>query len=181
MTSLKRASGLLLALALVLGLQAVAYAQTGAASITGLVTDQSGAATPGVAVAATNQATNVEYTAVSNDAGSYTITSVPVGTYVVKSSLTGFKTTTTRPITLEAKQIARLDFKMEVGALEDTVEVTAQSPVLQTESVTVGEVISGNTVQSLPLNGRNLGQLALLLTGSLTYNPRGFTNIGAST
>ena len=77
MTSLRRVCGLLLALALVLGLQAIAYAQTGAASITGLVTDQSGAAAPGVTVTATNQATNVEYTAVSNEAGNYTITSVP--------------------------------------------------------------------------------------------------------
>ena len=150
MTSLKRASGLLLVLALVLGLQAVAYAQTGAASITGLVTDQSGAAVPGVTVVATNQATNVEYTAVTNATGSYDILSVPVGRYVVKAALSGFKTTSTRPITLEAKQIARLDLKMEVGALEDTVEVTAQAPVLQTETATVGEVISANTVQSLP-------------------------------
>jgi hypothetical protein len=179
MTLLKRGCGLLLAIALVLGLQAVAYAQTGAASITGLVTDQSGAATPGVTVTATNQATNVDYTAVSNQAGSYTITSVPVGMYIVKSALSGFKTTSTKPIMLEAKQIARLDFKMEVGALEDTVEVTAESPVLQTETVTVGEVVSGNTVQSLPLNGRNPGQLALLLTGTMTVNPAGFTNIGA--
>ncbi len=179
MTLLKRGCGLLLAIALVLGLQAVVYAQTGAASITGLVTDQSGAATPGVAVTATNQATNVEYTAVSNQAGSYTITSVPVGMYVVKSALSGFKTTSTRPIMLEAKQIARLDLKMEVGALEDTVEVTAESPVLQTESVTVAEVVSGNTVQSLPLNGRNPGQLALLMTGTMTVNPAGFTSIGA--
>jgi hypothetical protein len=132
-----------------------------------------------VTVTATNQATNVDYTAVSNQAGNYAITSVPVGTYVVKSALSGFKTTATRPIMLEAKQIARLDFKMEVGALEDTVEVTAQTPVLQTESVTVGEVISGNTVQSLPLNGRNPGQLALLMTGTLTPNPGAFTNIGA--
>ena len=146
MTSLKRASGLLLALALVLGLQAVAYAQTGAASITGLVTDQSGAPTPGVTVTATNQATNVDYTAVSNASGNYTITSVPVGTYVVKAGLSGFKTTATRPIQLEAKQIARVDLKMEVGALEDTVEVTAQAPVLQTETATVGEVLSANTV-----------------------------------
>ena len=70
----------------------LAHAQTGAASITGLVTDQSGAALPGVTVTATNQATNVAYTAVSNEAGNYTITSVPVGTYVVKAELTGFKT-----------------------------------------------------------------------------------------
>ena len=68
---------------------------------------------------------------------------------------------------------------MEVGQLEDMVEVTAPAPVLQTESATVGEVISGNTVQSLPLNGRNVGQLALLLPGTVTYNPRGFTNIGS--
>ena len=156
-----------------------AYAQTGAASITGLVSDPSGAETPGVTVTATNQATNVGYSAVSNDAGVYTITSVPVGRYVVKAVLAGFKTAATRPITVEAKQIARLDFKLDVGALEDTIEVTAQAPVLQTESATVGEVVSGNTVQSLPLNGRNVAQLALLLPGTTTYNPRGFTNIGA--
>src|SRR3990172_7926990 len=147
MTHFKRVGGLLLALALVLGLQTAAYAQTGAASITGLVTDPSGAETPGVTVTATNQATNVGYSATSNQAGVYTITSVPVGTYVVKAVLSGFKTATTRAITVEAKQIARLDFKLDVGALEDTVEGTAQGPVL--------------------------------LPGTTTYNPKGFTNIGA--
>jgi len=68
---------------------------------------------------------------------------VPVGTYVVKAALSGFKTTSLRPIALEAKQIARVDLRMEVGALEDTVEVTAQSPVLQTETATRREVLSG--------------------------------------
>ena len=156
-----------------------AFAQTGAAQITGLVTDETGAAAPGATVSALNQASNVEYTGISNQSGNYAITSLPVGTYVVKSSLGGFKTVTTKAIALEAKQIARLDFRMEVGAVEDMVEVTAAAPVLQTESATVGEVISGNTVQSLPLNGRNVGQLALLLPGTVTYNPRGFTNIGS--
>jgi Carboxypeptidase regulatory-like domain/TonB dependent receptor-like, beta-barrel len=179
MTPFTRGCGLLLALVTVPGLQAAAYAQTGAASITGLVADATGAAAPGVTITATNQATNVPYTALSNDAGNYTITAVPVGTYVVKAELAGFKTATTKAMTLEAKQIARLDFRMEVGGIEDTIEVTAQAPVLQTESATVGEVISGNTVQSLPLNGRNVGQLALLLPGTVTYNPRGFTNIGS--
>ena len=173
-----RVVGLLffLVLGLVLGAQPPAVAQTGAASITGLLTDQSGAAAPGATVTATNQATSVEYTAVSNDAGNYTVTSVPVGTYVVKAALSGFKTATTKPIELEAKQIARLDFKLQVGSLEDTVEVTAEAPVLQTESATVGEVISGTTVNSLPLNGRNTGQLALLLPGVVTPNPQSFVN-----
>ena len=95
-------------------------------------------------VTATNQATNVAYTAVSNNAGNYTITSVPVGTYVVKAELPGFKTAATKPIAVEAKQIVRLDFKLELGAVEETVEVAATSPVLQTETATVGEVISGH-------------------------------------
>ncbi len=164
-----------LALALALALPGLARAQTGAASITGLVNDQSGAAAPGVTIVARNRGTNVEYTTVSNQAGNYSILSVPVGTYVVRSELSGFRTATTKPIVLEAKQIARLDFQMQVGALEDTVEVTSRAPVLQTETATVGEVLSANTMQSLPLNGRNPSQLALLLPGSVTPNPDSFT------
>ena len=139
--------------------------------MTGLITDQSGAAVPGATVTATNQATNVDYTAVTNEAGNYTITSVPVGTYIIKAELASFKTATTKPITVEAKQILRLDFKLEVGGLEQNVEVTGESPVLQTESATVGEVISGTTLSSLPLNGRNTGQLSLLLPGRRHAEP----------
>jgi hypothetical protein len=158
---------------------ASAGAQTGTASLTGLVTDESGAAVPGVTVTATNQATRVTSVAVSNDAGNYTITPLTVGTYVITAELAGFRTSTTAPIALEARQVARLDFKMAVGQVAETVQVTAASPILQTETTTVGEVLSGNTVQSLPLNGRNTGQLTLLLPGTVTYNPRGFTNIGS--
>jgi hypothetical protein len=156
---------------------ATALAQTGAASLTGIVTDQSGAAVPGATVTATNQATNVDYVSVSNDAGAYTMTSLPVGTYVVKSELSRFKTAATKPLQMEAQQIVRLDFKLELGGLEETVEVTSESPVLQTESATVGEVISGTTLSTLPLNGRNTGQLALLLVGVVTPNPGSFTSI----
>src|SRR5262245_21286396 len=108
-----------LALVLLLGLRTNAFAQTGAASITGLLMDQSGAAAPGVTVTAINQATNVAYTAVSNSAANYDIAAVPVGTYVVKAELQGFKTTTTKPFQLEAKQFARLDLMLELGSLED--------------------------------------------------------------
>src|SRR5262245_49613784 len=90
-----------------------ASAQTGAASLTGIVADQSGAAVPGATVTATNQATNVDYRAVSNETGNYTVTSLPVGTYVLKAELTGFKTVSTKPIQVEAKQIVRMDFKLE--------------------------------------------------------------------
>src|SRR2546425_5123809 len=167
--------GLLLALGLIA--PATALAQTGAGSLTGIVTDQTGATVPGATVTATNQATNVIYTAVSNEAGNYTVTSLPIGTYVVKVELSGFKTAATKPIELEAKQILRVDFKLEVGTLEEAIEVTGESPVLQTESATVGEVISGTTLAALPLNGRNTGQLSLLLPGVVTPNPSTFAEI----
>jgi len=170
-------SNALLFLALAGLLPVNAFAQTGAASLTGIVTDQSGAAVPGATVTATNQATNVTYTAISNETGNYTVTSLPVGTYVLKTELAGFKTAATRPIDVEAKQILRFDFKLELGAIEETVQVVGQSPLLQTESVTVGEVISGRTVTELPLNGRNTGQLSLLLPGTVTVNPGSFTAV----
>jgi outer membrane receptor protein involved in Fe transport len=168
------ASGLLL-LAIGLLAPSPALAQTGAATVTGIVTDQSGAAIPGATVTATNQATNVDYTAVSNEAGNYTITSLPLGTYVVKAELTSFKTASTKPIQAEAMQTIRMDFRLELGSVEETVEVTGESPVLQTETATVGEVISGTTLQALPLNGRNAGQLSLSLPGVVTPNPGSFT------
>src|ERR1043166_3159498 len=97
-----------------------AFAQTGAASLTGIISDSSGAKVPGVTVTATNQATNVAYTAVTNEAGNYSVTSVPVGTYVLKAELSGFKTATTNPIDVEAKAIVRMDFTLQLGAIEET-------------------------------------------------------------
>jgi hypothetical protein len=170
-------SNVLLGLAVGLLAPGTALAQTGAASMTGFVSDQSAASMPGATVTATNQATNVEYSGISNEAGNYTLTSLPVGTYVVKAELPGFKTAATKPIQIEAKQIVRLDFTLELGELAETVEVAGQSPLLQTESVTVGEVISGTTTNALPLNGRNTGQLSLLLPGTVTPNPSAFTEI----
>src|SRR5262249_58593577 len=78
---------------------------------------------------------------------------------------------------VEAKAIVRMDFTLAIGAIEETLLVAGQSPLLQTESVTVGEVISGTTVVALPLNGRNTGQLSLLLPGAVTVNPGSFTAV----
>ena len=161
-------------------LPAGARAQTGTASITGLVMDETGGALPGVTVTATNQATNVEHVAVTNEAGNYTITPVTVGTYVIKAELAGFRTVDDRAhcARSQAGRAPRLQDGGR-GRLPRPSRLPASSPILQTETTTVGEVLSGNTVQSLPLNGRNTGQLALLLPGTVTYNPRGFTNIGS--
>jgi Carboxypeptidase regulatory-like domain/TonB dependent receptor len=156
-----------------------AISQSGAATLTGLIVDDSGGALPGATVTATNLATGVPSVAITNESGSYTIAALLVGSYSVTVELTGFRTTTQSNVTLEARQVARLNFRLAVGAVQETLEVTGSAPILQTETTTVGEVLSGATVQSLPLNGRNTGQLTLLLPGTITYNPRGFTNIGS--
>src|SRR5688572_11072258 len=125
-------------------------AQTGLATVTGLVTDNSGAAVPGVTVTATNQATNVEYTGLSNEAGAYVITGVPIGTYVVRSALTGFKTVQSN-VDLSAGQTARVDFKLDVGAVEERLEVVATGAVLQTENAVVGQTMQREQVEKLPI------------------------------
>ena len=169
--SVRRWFGTLLLIAFGLLIPQLAFAQTGAASLTGIVTDETGATVPGATVTATNQATNVEYTAVSNDAGSYTVTSLPVGTYIVKAELSRFKTAASQPIAMEARQVVRFDFKLQLGAVEETVEVVSDTPVLQTETATVGSVISGTTLSALPLNGRNTGQLSLSCPASCRRTP----------
>lgn len=125
---------LVLALALV---PSPGWGQTGLASVTGIVTDSSGAAVPGVTVTATNQATNVPYTGVTSQAGAYIITAVPIGAYVVKVELEGFKAVQST-VTLSAGQTARIDFGLDVGTVTENVEVVATGAVLQTENAVVG-------------------------------------------
>ena len=105
------------------------------------------------------------------------MTSLPVGIYVVKAELSGFKTAATQPTQVEALQTVRIDFKLTLGAIEETVVVVGTSPLLQTETATVGEVISGTTVEQMPINGRNTGALSLLLPGVVSPNPSTFSEI----
>src|SRR5271169_4105341 len=146
------------------------------ATLTGSVTDSTGAVRSDATVTAKNTQTGVEYPTKTNDAGVYTITGLPIGTYTVEAKAQGFKTTTTNAVPLETAQVAKVNVKLEVGVQTDTVEVVGVSTVLQTENATVGEVISGTTVQQMPLNGRNFSQLALLVPGVQTHAPDTFTS-----
>ena len=105
-----------------------AVAQTGTATITGLVTDETGGALPGVTVTATNQATNVEHTRVTNESRQLHPHAVDRWLYVIRAELTGFRPSATAPIALEARQVARLDFKMAVGAVAETIQVSGVRP-----------------------------------------------------
>jgi outer membrane receptor protein involved in Fe transport len=164
------------ALALLLACAAApAIGQNVSASLTGTVTDNTGAVVRGAAVTAVNRSTGVEYPTHSNDAGVYTITGLSVGSYVVRAEASGFKKVATNPITLESGQVARVNLALEVGGITEQVEVTGVNPILQTENAVVGEVITGSTVVALPLNGRNFAQLTLLTPGVQTHAPTSFT------
>jgi hypothetical protein len=139
-----------------------AAGQTGLATVTGILSDESGASLPGVTVVVTNQATNIAYTGVTNQAGNYIITSVPIGTYVVSVSLPGFKSAQST-VTLSAAQTARVDFKLAIGTVEERLEVIATSAVLQTENAVVGTKFERDQIEQPPVQGRNMSAIGNLL------------------
>src|SRR5262245_52798852 len=159
-------------------LVATTSAQTYTATVTGTVTDPSGASVRGVKVTATNQGTRLEYNAQTNDTGVYSIPFLPPGNYVITIEATGFKRLVSNEIILEVNQIARIDMKLQIGTVDEQVNITDVAPILQTENVTVGNVITGNTATNLPLNGRNFQQLTLLIPGTINPAPGGFNGVG---
>ena len=167
-------------IALLLFSCATLSAQVERAAIVGNATDKSGAAMPGVAVHVTNEATNTSMLLASDESGGYTAVNLIPGNYKISASRSGFRPVTFRNFVLQVGQTARLDIAMEVGAVEQTVEVTAAIPLLQTENASVGQVIKQAAVNALPLNGRNFVQLAILAPGvsGLDYAQSGTINTG---
>ena len=157
-----------------------AIAQVERASIIGNVTDATGAVAPNVAITVTNEDTNTRIQMVTDDAGAYTAVNLIPGSYRVNAVRSGFKPVIFRNFVLQVGQTARLDIRLEVGSVDQTVEVTGTVPLLQTESASVGQVISRESVNSLPLNGRNFVQLAILAPGvsGLDYAQPGTINTG---
>ena len=140
--------------------------------IVGTVTDSTGAVVPNATVTLTNTGTNVSQTAQIGGDGNYSFTLLQVGNYTVKVSATGFKTATAPAIALSSGDRARADIKLEVGEQTTTVEVQAAvAPALQTDTSNIGQITTSQTVEDLPLNGRNLIQLVYLAPGVTTGSP----------
>lgn len=137
------------------------------ADIVGTVTDASGAVLPGASVTLTNTGTNVSQTAPTSASGDYVFNLLQVGTYTVKVEMKGFKTFTASAITIAAGDRARVDAKMEVGDISQTVEVSGTvAPALQTDTSTIGSLVPSKSVEDLPLNQRNIIKLAQLSAGA---------------
>ena len=143
-----------------------AHAQLTTADIVGTVTDGTGAAIAGAQVTLTNTETQAKRTTVSNGSGDYSFTLLPVGRYSITTKATGFSTSSTQDLAVEAGDRARADAHMQVGAESQTIEVQAQTPLLQADNATVSSTVTARAVQDLPLNGRNFVQLVQLVPGA---------------
>ena len=166
----------LLVLVAVTGAFQCAWGQEVTASITGTVTDPSGAAVTGAAVTATSQERGVTYPAVSNDSGLYRIAQLPVGTYSLKVEKSGFASVSHPAFVLTLNQVARVDVTMKVGQTSETVEVTGSAPILETDVTQVDTIINAATNDNLPLASRNYVQLTLLAPGAVSTDPSSFNN-----
>jgi hypothetical protein len=150
---------------LLLVLPAAAYSQTTFASITGTVTDPQGAVVPGATVSATNVLTNITTTAKSNEAGNYTIAQLKEGTYTVKCEITGFKSFVVEGVALVARDVRRVDIKLEVGDVATSVEVSGGATLIETETARIANTKDTMVLNTLPTNSRSLWAVLNLSPG----------------
>ena len=154
-------------LLLTFALPSVAQTVTGA--VRGTVTDASGAIVPGATVTAANTATGVKTAASTNESGEYSIRFLQIGNYKLTIEAKGFETAVYGPFALEIDQTAKIDIPLKIGSATTSVEVSDQlQPILNTESATLGETFTENTINSVPLNGRDFSQLTVFTPGAVS-------------
>src|SRR6476620_223879 len=150
-----------------------AYVQS-TAVLQGRVLDQHGAGVPRAQITAKNSATALARTGETDSEGNYQFAALPVGNYRVEVRAAGFRTAIVEHLTIEVARIVVQDFRLEVGDITQTINVASVTPLVETATVSVSQVINERTAQEIPLNGRYLTDLALLTAGSVTPPQNGF-------
>ena len=135
-------------------------------SIQGLITDPQHATVPSVRVTLQQEGTGITRSTLTNSDGLYYFQSLAVGTYTVTAEATGFKKVVTPGLRLEVGQRLVQDLTLELGAVTESVQVTASQAALQTADSQIGGVVESKAISDLPLNGRNFTQLMILMAGS---------------
>lgn len=130
--------------------------------ITGVVTDESGAVLVGATITVTNPQTNFTRSVGTNSAGNYVFPGLLPGVYKITAASAGFHTEVQNNVELQVEQTARIDFRLKIGWMAESVEVSSTAPLLSTEDATIGTVIENRRIVDLPLNGRNFLQLVAL-------------------
>jgi hypothetical protein len=153
-------------------------AQVETATVSGTVTDSSGASIVGATVQARNVGTNVAQSTVSDAAGRYTIHDLPVGQYEVQASMSGFQTVLHKDITLTVGAHLVVDFSLPVGQVTQTISVESEVSRVETQTAAVSSLVSSQQMSQLPLNGRNFAQLLSLAPGVQTIKQAYITGGG---
>jgi Carboxypeptidase regulatory-like domain len=157
-----------------------ANAQTVTGSITGEVTDPTGAVVPHAHILVESIDTGVKTEATTNDAGVYSIRFLPIGHYRVAVDAPGFATQTVPPFTLEINQTVKLNEQLSVGSNSNSVEVDSSvAPILNTSDATLGITISASEIENIPLEGRNFSSVTLFQPGAVSTAPTGLTGVNA--
>jgi hypothetical protein len=170
MTRVSCATGIVLFAGILMATPARAQS-TGA--IQGNIVDAQGAVVPGVTVTVRNVATGVERTTVSDAGGDYLTPSLAPGLYRIETRLTGFGDQS-RDVEVDVARTSVVNIRLTVGPVAESVSVVGASPVIETATTSVSQVISQRTVQEIPLNGRHFVDLGLLIPGSVTPPQNGF-------
>src|SRR3954469_13490078 len=142
-----------------------AFAQQTSGNITGRIVDAQGAAVPGVTVTARSPQTGFVRTDVSDGEGIYRLTALPVGTYDISAELSGFSTFSRKEVTVNVAQTTDLNVELKLAGLTESVNVTAEVPMVKTTDSSVGGVVDVSKIESLPLNGRQFANLAVTIPG----------------
>jgi hypothetical protein len=153
-------------------------AQTVTGSITGEVTDPSGAVVSKAHVTAENVDTGVRTQALTNDAGVYSLRFLPIGRYKVVVDAPGFSSQTVPPFTLEINQTVKLNERLAIGSTS-RIDVSGSAPILNTTDGTLGITMSTNQIATIPLNGRNFSSVTLFQPGAVTSTPQGLASTNA--
>ena len=140
-------------------------AQTTFGAMVGTVTDPSGAAISSAKVTITNQDTNQTHTIDTSESGTYSFVSLSPGKYTVDVDLSGFKHLILSNVEVQVGGTARADAALQIGDVNEKVEVSSAAPLIQTDTANLGGVIEGRTIQDIPLNGRNVNNLLTLVPG----------------
>src|SRR5271170_1542896 len=143
-------------------------AQIDTGGITGTTTDTSGAVVPGATVTLTNDATGVVLSTKSTSTGTYSISAIRPGTYTLRGEAAGFETFIDKGLQVHVQNTLTVDVPLTTGTVKQEVTVTAGAPLLQAENAAVGQTITSQTVNDLPLNGRNWTSLGQLAAGTST-------------
>lgn len=155
------------------GLAASLHGQVDTGTILGVVHDASGAVVPGATITVHNEDTSFSQSTTTGPSGNYAFTALKIGKYSVSAEHAGFRKEIRTDLQLNIQQQLVVDFNLTVGQVSNEVLVTAQTPLVQTENGSVGQVVDQQQVTDLPLNGRNYTFLARLVPGSNVGQPEG--------